>query len=79
MDTLAPAATPSPFADEPAVLLRTPRLLLREFAPGDEPALQRMHEDPRLRAAPTGAWASGTPARSAKGTPAAARSQAGSA
>lgn len=50
MDTLAPAATPSPFADGPAVLLRTPRLLLREFAPGDEPVLQHMHEDPRLRA-----------------------------
>lgn len=50
MDTLAPAATPSTFADGPTVLLRTPRLLLREFAPGDEAALQRMHDDPRLRA-----------------------------
>ena len=31
-------------------LLRTGRLVLREFAPGDEGLLQRMHEDERLRA-----------------------------
>jgi RimJ/RimL family protein N-acetyltransferase len=43
METLAPP-TPQAFS------LQTPRLRLREFAPGDEPALQRMHQDPRLRA-----------------------------
>jgi RimJ/RimL family protein N-acetyltransferase len=31
-------------------LLCTARLVLREFAPGDEPTLQRMHQNERLRA-----------------------------
>lgn len=53
MDTLAPSPRPTaaatPGARLPAELLRTPRLRLREFAAGDEPALQRMHQDARLR------------------------------
>lgn len=32
------------------LLLRTARLVMREFLPGDELALQRMHQDARLRA-----------------------------
>lgn len=50
MDALAPTTQPVPLAPPAAAeLLRTPRLVLREFAPGDEPALQRMHATPRLR------------------------------
>lgn len=52
MDTpaLSPHAAAAAAATcAPAELLRTPRLRLREFAAGDEPALQRMHQDARLR------------------------------
>jgi RimJ/RimL family protein N-acetyltransferase len=56
MDALAlslrqpPARHQAVAAATPWELLRTARLALREFAPGDEPALQRMHQDARVRA-----------------------------
>lgn len=62
MDALALSLRPSPSSSpslpsagggapaRPALLLCTPRLVLREFGPGDEAALQHMHQDARLRA-----------------------------